>query len=327
MSVKLAHFEWLLSEQDGPEASAGEPFPSCPGGRVSMEQVSVLGDIDLYVFNGRFDEPQTLRAADERPGRPLGMILVGAGQFQFQPAGCDRPCGAGRDTLVLHAPEAREARYDFAAGQAVELAALTVGPKALHGFLAADRPPALLRGVAEEHAGTPALLDLMAPSPALAAATRHMLGNPYRGPARRLFFEAKILEAFAELRHRLDGDRKAEPAMSAWERARVFEARDLLACRLADPPALAELARLVNLPAKRLNHLFREVFGTTPFAWVRDSRLALARQLLAEERLPIKQVAHRLGYANVHNFTHAFTARFGIPPGAARGRTKKGRGG
>ncbi len=331
MSIKLAHFEWLLADQGGPEPpvglpAGGESLPPCPGGQARMEQVSVLGDTDLYLFNGRFDEPQTLRAIDARRGRPLGMILVQAGDFRFQPAGSRQPCDASRDTVILHAPEEREAHYAFPAGQPVDLAALTVGQHALHDFLAADRPPALLRGVAEEHPGVPALLDLMAPSPAFVGIARQMLNNPYQGPARRLFFEAQVLEGFAELLRRLDGG-KTEPrlsAISSWERSRVFEARDVLASRVADPPSLPELARLVNLPVKRFNRLFQAVFGTTPFAWVRDYRLALARQLLTEESLPIKQVAHRLGYANVHNFTHAFTARFGIPPGALRGRGKKG---
>jgi AraC-like DNA-binding protein len=326
MSTKLAHFEWLLSDRNDPESPAddsadGESLLPCPGGQTRMEQVSVLGDIDLYVFNGRFDEAMTLRAVDERSGRLLGVISTQAGNYRFQPAGCDRPCNANRDTVILHSPEEREGRYLFPAGTQIDLAALTVGPRALHELLASDRPPALLRGLVKGHSGIPPLLDRMVPSPTFAGITRQLVNNPYRGAARRLFFEAKVLEGFAELLHRLEGG-EAEPrlqAISSWERSRVFEAQDVLVGRVADPPSLPELARLVGLPAKRLDRLFREVFGTTPFGWVRDYRLTLAKQLLTEESLPIKQVAHRLGYANVHNFTHAFKARFGIPPGALRG--------
>jgi AraC-like DNA-binding protein len=332
MSTQLARFEWLLSDRSDPEPSADDPADGesrlpCPAGQTRMEQVSVLGDIDLYLFNGRFDESLTLRAVDERSGRLLGIILTQAGNFRYRPAGCDRPCSADRDTVVLHSPEEREGYYSFPAGERIDLAALTVGHRALHEFLAQDRPPALLRGLVEGRPEIPPVLDLLAASPAFAGITRQLTDNPYQGAARRLFFEAKVLEGFAELLHRLN-DGRAEPqppALSSWERSRVFEARDVLVGRIADPPSLPELARLVNLPAKRLHRLFREVFGTTLFAWVRDYRLTLAKQLLTEESLPIKQVAHRLGYANVHNFTHAFTARFGIPPGAVRGRGKRSR--
>jgi AraC-like DNA-binding protein len=331
MSTKLAHFEWLLSDRDDTEPPTDGPadaeiLPPCPGGQTRMEQISILGDIDLYLFNGRFDEALTLHAIDERPGRQLGMILTQAGNYRFQPAGCGQPYGIAQDTVILHVPEEREAHYFFSAGERVDLVALTINHQALHDFLAADRPPALLRGLMEGRMEeVPPLLDRMALSPAFAGVTRQLLNNPYHGPARRLFFESKVLESLAELLHRLhDGNAASRPpALSSWERFRVFEARDVLVSRIADPPSLPELARLVNLPAKRLNRLFREVFGTTPFAWVLDYRLTLAKQLLTEESLPIKQVAHRLGYANVHNFTHAFTARFGMPPGALRGRGKK----
>jgi AraC-like DNA-binding protein len=56
---------------------------------------------------------------------------------------------------------------------------------------------------------------------------------------------------------------------------------------------------------------------------MRNHRLELAERLLIEERVPIKQLAHRLGYANVHNFTHAFTARLGVSPGALRDGGRK----
>ncbi|MFM8331624.1 MAG: helix-turn-helix domain-containing protein [Candidatus Methylumidiphilus sp.] len=208
----------------------------------------------------------------------------------------------------------------FPADGQIDAMALMLGREALAEMLGPDRPPKLLNDWLENRSGLAPFANRMASTPAFASATRQLASNPYQGSSRRMFFEAKAMEGFAELLHCLSGG-EAESralALSAWERSRLFEARDLLMAHIADPPALAELARQVGLPVKRLDRLFREVFGTTPFGWVRDYRLTLAKQLLTEENLPIKQVAHRLGYSNVHNFTHAFTARFGMPPGAMR---------
>lgn len=326
MSIKMARFEWLLPNQHQTDP-ANDPtdadiLPPCPGGQMHMEQVSVLGEAMLYIVKARFNEAMNLAADDGQSGNHLGLILTQTGQYQLQAEG-DPPATVDPAAVILHLPEERGMSYHFPQGERVEAAALTLGRPALQALLESERPPALLRDWIEDRAGTAPFMNRLMSSPVFARAAQQLVDNPYQGAARRLFFEAKILEGFAELLHRLDNTQTQTSTPTPWERARVYEARDLLANQVADPPSLTELARLVGLPVKRLDRLFREVFGVTPFAWVRDYRLNLAKQLLTEEALPIKHVAYRLGYANVHNFTHAFTARFGITPGAVRGRGKK----
>lgn len=329
MSIKLTHFEWLLSEQYDSKPSADHPadteaLPPCPNGQIQMEQIPVLGNSALYHFKARFDEAATLCASEGGSGSHLGLILTQAGNYQLHTEGGDQPCDVDRNAVVLQSPEQQRLDYCFPAGERIDAMAFTLGRESLSELLGSDRPPALLRDWLESRSGMAPFARRMAASAGFADITRQLAHSPYQGAARRLFCEAKVLEGFAELLHRLEGGEAETRALTltAWERARVFEARDVLMARVADPPGLSELAGLVGLPTKRLDRLFRGVFGTTPFGWMRDYRLTLAKRLLAEESLPIKQVAHRLGYANVHNFTHAFTARFGVSPGALRGRGK-----
>ncbi|PXC06966.1 MULTISPECIES: helix-turn-helix domain-containing protein, partial [Gammaproteobacteria] len=49
--------------------------------------------------------------------------------------------------------------------------------------------------------------------------------------------------------------------------------------------------------------------------YVRDRRLEIGRQMVREGRWQIAQIAYRLGYSSPENFTHAYRARFGHPPG------------
>lgn len=327
MPLKLASCEWLFPAKDSPEPDddGADALPPCSAAQFQMEQVPLLGRAGLYLFKARFDEAAVLCTSEGGSGSNLGLVLTQVGHYQIDTEGCG-PCLAGRDAVILHSPEERRVHFGFPAGQQIEAMALIFDRDTLGELLRHDRPPSVLRDWLEGRPGIEPFARRLVSSPAFASTARHLARNPYQGLARRLFMEAKVLEGVAELVQRLGDAEARSPALTPWERSRVFEARDLLTERVADPPTLAELARLVGLPVKRLDRLFREVFGTTPFGWVRDYRLTLAHRLLTEENLPIKQVAHRLGYANVHNFTHAFTARFGVSPGALRGRGKGRRG-
>jgi hypothetical protein len=53
-------------------------------------------------------------------------------------------------------------------------------------------------------------------------------------------------------------------------------------------------------------------------------RLAHARLAIETGQAPIKQIAHRVGYTHVSNFTAAFTRRYGAPPSQYQGRGNGG---
>lgn len=47
----------------------------------------------------------------------------------------------------------------------------------------------------------------------------------------------------------------------------------------------------------------------------RTRKATIGRQMVREGRWQIAQIAYRLGYSSPENFTHAYRARFGHPPG------------
>jgi AraC family transcriptional regulator len=51
--------------------------------------------------------------------------------------------------------------------------------------------------------------------------------------------------------------------------------------------------------------MFKQSFGLSPHAWVMQRRLAKARALLADERLPLAQVAADAGYAHLSHLNAA----------------------
>ena len=63
-----------------------------------------------------------------------------------------------------------------------------------------------------------------------------------------------------------------------------------------------------------LRHRFRKHFGISPREMLIRSRMSLARHLLIETSLSIKQIAVQVGYARQHEFWRAFRKTTGVSP-------------
>ena len=81
------------------------------------------------------------------------------------------------------------------------------------------------------------------------------------------------------------------------------------------PWPLDALARLAGMSRSKFAACFHSLIGTPPAEYVIGRRMTLARQLLGR-RLPVEQVAHRVGYQSQPAFSRAFISRMGVSPSA-----------
>jgi AraC family transcriptional regulator, transcriptional activator of the genes for pyochelin and ferripyochelin receptors len=102
------------------------------------------------------------------------------------------------------------------------------------------------------------------------------------------------------------------------DRDRIVAARDRVNERLTDPPTLTELAKLVGINEYKLKRGFKEMFGTTTFAYLTAQRLDLAKQYLLDTDRSATEIASDLGYATPQHFHSAFKKRFGVTPNSMR---------
>lgn len=98
------------------------------------------------------------------------------------------------------------------------------------------------------------------------------------------------------------------------ERKRVIEACHLLVDGMENPPKLIDLAREVGLSPNRLSLGFKSVYGTTPFAHLREIRLNRAYELLVKKEMNVTETAFSVGYESLSHFSKAFFNRFGLKP-------------
>jgi AraC-like DNA-binding protein len=85
--------------------------------------------------------------------------------------------------------------------------------------------------------------------------------------------------------------------------------------------SVRDVAAEVNLSERHANRLFHEQMGVSIVEYLTQRRIESAVRLLLERRLSIKEVAHAVGYSDVHYFTTLFRRRTGMPPAAFRARS------
>jgi len=83
-------------------------------------------------------------------------------------------------------------------------------------------------------------------------------------------------------------------------------------------PSLDEIARTIHLSPEHFHRLFRTIFYTTPYQYAHARRMALAKRLLSEGLVSVKEVAERCGYDDPFYFSRVFHRYFGTSPGRVR---------
>jgi len=147
---------------------------------------------------------------------------------------------------------------------------------------------------------------------ALIESLRHC---PVFKPAQATWFRCKALELAAQS---FFSPPEGELFCTRQQRAaceRASRARAILSERLAEPPSLAELGRLVGCSPFHLSRQFSQATGLTIQQFLRQARLARAAELLCAGRHNVTEAALEVGYHSLSHFTVAFREAFGCGPG------------
>lgn len=98
----------------------------------------------------------------------------------------------------------------------------------------------------------------------------------------------------------------------------VEAAMQFIHTHYSEPISLPEVAQRVNMSQYHFSRLFKKECGYSPHEYIILLRLNHAKHLLKTTDMPVKTVAHSVGYQNVVTFTNAFTNRVGLSPGKFR---------
>ncbi|MGJ7564509.1 DNA-3-methyladenine glycosylase 2 family protein [Variovorax sp. GB1R11] len=116
------------------------------------------------------------------------------------------------------------------------------------------------------------------------------------------------------------------PRAASWSTEDASRILALQAARLIDEPdawsedgpGAAQIAARLGVSDRHLRRIFEVQFGVSPLQYLQTRRLLAAKQLIADTRLPMTQVALASGFASVRRFNAAFLEHYGLNPSALR---------
>lgn len=313
IAAKEAGWQWVDGERQ-------RSIPKSLG-RGQERVIDLLLGLTLNIHNVWYQRPLCLDY-HYRSGDVLLSNFYLAGDRRMVNPGigleADREETAG-ETCLCYIEAARSIEY-FPAEQTLQSLGISIELERLRSLAqTTEFTSPLLQRLIDGTAPESFHLSLHYTTAAMQQTLHQILHCPYQSLVKRLYLESKTLELLA-----LQFDQLTEqpasgaktPTLRPADLERLHLARDILQRRFAEPPSLLALARQVGLNDYKLKQGFRQVFGITPFGYLREQRLKQAQQLLQETDMAIEQVATTVGYQSRSSFAAAFRRQFGHSPKA-----------
>jgi len=108
--------------------------------------------------------------------------------------------------------------------------------------------------------------------------------------------------------------------LAPWQLRRIRERLD--AAPAQGYPSIQDLAAICGISRGHVMRMFKASTGTALQRFIMLERLAKARQLLAEDRLSVKEIAAALHFCNTAHFSNAFRRAEGMTPSEYRVRSR-----
>jgi len=102
--------------------------------------------------------------------------------------------------------------------------------------------------------------------------------------------------------------------------ARLAKAVSRIHSDYASSLDLPGLARSAGMSRSALSKAFKETVAVSPIEYLSTWRIMIGRDLLLRTRLPLPEVAERVGYGSEVSFSRAFKRRLGVSPAVYRRR-------
>lgn len=106
--------------------------------------------------------------------------------------------------------------------------------------------------------------------------------------------------------------------MPADESGRLSRLIDWIRQHLDRPHTVASLADRAAMSPRTLQRQFRESTGLSPYEWLLQERVALAKQLLETPHVPIAAICEQAGFGSEESFRHHFRRVARVSPSSYR---------
>jgi transcriptional regulator GlxA family with amidase domain len=268
----------------------GRPVPVAGGMAVipdgGLDLVRTAETVIVPGYAGAADRPvdgATARALGSAARRGARMISICSGAFALAQVGV-----LDGLTATTH--------WSLCAALAAQYPRVTVDPSVLF----VDNGMVLTSGGVT--AGVDLCLHVMAKDLGPSAArhvSRRLVMPPSRGGDQRQFIETKTVPPADDV---------------------IAATQQWMLASLADPLTVAQMAARAHMSERSFHRRFTERAGASPLSWLRDQRIARARELLESTDLTVEQIARQVGMGTSANLRAHFHRATSLSPQEHRRR-------
>ncbi len=126
----------------------------------------------------------------------------------------------------------------------------------------------------------------------------------------------KLLNVHRQLYPRIDEIKGVKEKTRVEIFRRLSRARDFIDSSFNESIDLNAMARMANLSKHHFLTLFSQAFGKTPYQYLVDLRLDIARSLIEAGKTPVTEVCLKTGFKDLSNFYRLYRKKFKTSPGA-----------
>lgn len=136
-----------------------------------------------------------------------------------------------------------------------------------------------------------------------------------------------ILEHLLVLHRNLEAEIERQPAAKRSTREELFRrlhvARDYIEATYLEDINLFGIANIANLSPHHFLRLFKQSFQITPYQFVTQKRLELAKNWLTNTEKDVTDICFDLGFDSLGTFSRSFKTRFMVSPSQYRLNSRK----
>ena len=133
-----------------------------------------------------------------------------------------------------------------------------------------------------------------------------------------LFIRSRIYKLIFDFFGKLFKRDEAAPGQSVVHYEQIMKAEMMLMADVKNPPKIEALAKKVNMSVSSLLRQFKLIYGRSVHEYYVERKMELAKRILLENRITVKEMAEMLGYRQASHFIETFAKLHGYSPGTLR---------
>ena len=149
--------------------------------------------------------------------------------------------------------------------------------------------------------------------------TMHEYPTIHTTPA--FYIKTKTVSILLDILSAVQQDRLASVQDQYFDQPRMSAIEKILEEHLkTNLPPISAIARQAVLSESTLKRNFKQMYGVSIYEYYLQKKMQLARQMLDQQPIAVKEVGYMLGYEKTSNFIKAFKKYYDLPPGSYRKR-------